>query len=516
MRSLSTSSSTQFQIKRDAQNQGHRDTLNQITEGDAATALAYLESKVKKDKNFFLKYTTSNEDRLERVLWVDSMSITDYSCFGDLLLFDATYKKNIYNMPLIIFSGVNHHNQTCIFACALVQHERVENYEWALTTLMEAMGNKPPETVITDEDSSMAIAIAKVFPNTAHRLCSWHLQQNIVRHTINSKFGKEWNRFVDYDYGDETAFDREWDIFVNTHGLQGNKWVDELKAKRQHWARTYLRNNFVASAKTTSRCEGLNSQLGRYITQKNNLLKFFTNFDIWMEDLREAEMKLDYKSIHCSPELISVGLRSLEKSAAKLFTYEAFEKFRDELAQSSDCIRESKTEIGDLHRYKLSMFSEKGRDRDVDYHVKNKTAVCTCSKFLYSGIPCKHMVFVLKEERIFDIPDSFVKHRWSKNPKKIESIAIEHMDERQLVAQRYGILQYATMELFQLGVLSTEACKLVQEDVQIICDKLRGLGKGPTEMPKVVIPENLKGVKNPTPVAHKGSGVKKGQKRVVR
>ncbi|CAN0904471.1 Protein FAR1-RELATED SEQUENCE 5 [Linum grandiflorum] len=167
-------------IKRDAKDQDHRDTINQITEGDAATVLAYLESKVKKHKNFFLKYTTSNKERLERVLWADSMSITYYSFFGDLLLFDATYKKNIYNMPLIIFSGVNHHNQTSIFACAFVQHERVENYEWALTTLMEAIGNKTPKTAITDEDSSMAIAIAKVFQNAAHRLCSWHLQQNIV------------------------------------------------------------------------------------------------------------------------------------------------------------------------------------------------------------------------------------------------------------------------------------------------------------------------------------------------
>ncbi|CAN0846252.1 Protein FAR1-RELATED SEQUENCE 5 [Linum grandiflorum] len=128
--------------KRDAQNQAHRDHLKQFTEGDAATALAFLESKLEKDKKFFLKYTFDSENRLEKVLWADSMSIADYSCFGDLLLFDATYKKNIYNMPLIIFSGINHHYQTCIFVCALVQHEREENYVWALETLTEAMGGK--------------------------------------------------------------------------------------------------------------------------------------------------------------------------------------------------------------------------------------------------------------------------------------------------------------------------------------------------------------------------------------
>ncbi|CAN0899857.1 Protein FAR1-RELATED SEQUENCE 5 [Linum grandiflorum] len=498
--------------KRDAQNQGHRDALKQIANGDAATALAFLEMKKKKEKNFFLEHTEDAENRVTKVFWADSMSITDYSCFGDLLLFDATYKKNIYNMPLVIFAGVNHHNQTCIFACALLQHERTDNYEWALETLTKAMGNKFPETVITDEDQEMAKAIKKVFPSATHRLCSWHLQTNIVNKTKNAAFGKEWNKFVDYDYGTEAQFDKEWEIVVNKHDLQGNKWVAELKNKHSQWARTYLRKVFVANNKTSSRCEGLNAQILFHIKQKNNLFKFFTNFEIWMGDLREAEIKEDYKSIYCSPELRSTGLGFLEKSASELFTVDAFIRIRKVLEASSGCIRENKTVVGDIHRYNLSMFSPKGRDRVVDYDTKTKMAVCDCCAFLYTGLPCKHMIFVLKEEKEFTIPESFVKHRWSKNPKRIETIETRHMDERQLLSHRYGLLQYSAIELFQLGALSTESCKFVQEEVKKICDKLRDAGNVPTEMPTIEIPENIKGIKNPTPVAHKGSGVKKGQK----
>jgi hypothetical protein len=30
--------------------------------------------------------------------------------FGDVVAFDAAYKRNKYMCPLVVFSGVNHHN----------------------------------------------------------------------------------------------------------------------------------------------------------------------------------------------------------------------------------------------------------------------------------------------------------------------------------------------------------------------------------------------------------------------
>ncbi|KAL4275512.1 hypothetical protein AHAS_Ahas20G0114600 [Arachis hypogaea] len=36
----------------------------------------------------------------------------DYVVFGDVLAFDATYGRNKYNLHVVVFLGVNHHNQT--------------------------------------------------------------------------------------------------------------------------------------------------------------------------------------------------------------------------------------------------------------------------------------------------------------------------------------------------------------------------------------------------------------------
>ncbi|CAN1226766.1 Protein FAR1-RELATED SEQUENCE 5, partial [Linum perenne] len=130
------------------------------------------------DENFFLKYTCDDEGRLENIFWTDSMSILDYKHFGELLAFDTTYKKNAYNMPLVIFSGANHHFSTCVFGSALLKDETEPNYRWVLETLAEAMGGNKPSSVITDGDKSMKNAIMRVFPDATRRLCLWHLQKN--------------------------------------------------------------------------------------------------------------------------------------------------------------------------------------------------------------------------------------------------------------------------------------------------------------------------------------------------
>jgi transposase-like protein len=41
------------------------------------------------------------------------------------------------------------------------------------------MGGAAPRFIITDECSSMDNAIREVFPAAAHRLCLWHIMNNI-------------------------------------------------------------------------------------------------------------------------------------------------------------------------------------------------------------------------------------------------------------------------------------------------------------------------------------------------
>ncbi|CAN1146267.1 Protein FAR1-RELATED SEQUENCE 5 [Linum perenne] len=87
-------------VDTDIYNFAYKNRTQQINGGDAANALTYLKSRKDEDKEFFLEHTENDEGQLMNLFWADSISRTDYACFGDLLLFDTTYKKNHYNIPL--------------------------------------------------------------------------------------------------------------------------------------------------------------------------------------------------------------------------------------------------------------------------------------------------------------------------------------------------------------------------------------------------------------------------------
>ncbi|CAN1160172.1 Protein FAR1-RELATED SEQUENCE 5 [Linum perenne] len=432
-------------------------------------------------------------------------------------MFDTTYKKNKYNLPFVIFSSVNHHYSTCIFGCALLQHEKEDNYTWALDTLKKAMGGKKPTAVITDGDHAMSIAITKVFPKATHRLCSWHLDKNVAQHVKDTQFKSGWSKFVDAQYEDE-EFIVKWNEFVEKYSLTTNNWVKKhLFDKRHEWAQTYFRGVFFAGMKTTSRCEGLNSKLGKYVGHNYSLLEFCVNFDRWMEDMREEERRLDYESIHRAPELTSKTMRSVEKSASDVYTLKAFDKFKLELEKSSLWSKESEETIGDYHIYILKKYDPNNSTREkVIYDVEKKSAECTCKAFNSLGIPCQHMIAILKEEALFEIPDSFVIRRFTKKPKnqKRSRVQSNYTDEAYQTRLRHGNLLSSTREFLKLGASSAEAYKVAQTGIDEVNDKLRTIEHTPTSASAVKVPEVLQGIKNPKNVKFKGCAGKKGKKAI--
>ncbi|CAN1141250.1 hypothetical protein LINPERHAP2_LOCUS12373 [Linum perenne] len=76
------------------------------------------------------------------------------------------------------------------------------------------MGGKKPSFVITDGDHAMSSAIKLEHPEATHRLCSWHLNNNVTQHVKNHKFRNEWTRFVKADYPSFEVWLLDWNAFL--------------------------------------------------------------------------------------------------------------------------------------------------------------------------------------------------------------------------------------------------------------------------------------------------------------
>ncbi|MED6188371.1 hypothetical protein PIB30_116966 [Stylosanthes scabra] len=159
-----------------------------LQDGDVNAVIRFLEGVSRVDGRMFWRHRVGPGEHLCDLFWSDGRSQYDYGIFGDVLAFDATYGRNKYNLPVVVFSGVNHHNQTCVFGAALVSCESQESYIWVLEMFLECMGGKVPLSVITDGDPAMRIAIQRVFPNAHHRLCAWHLLRNATTNICDPQF----------------------------------------------------------------------------------------------------------------------------------------------------------------------------------------------------------------------------------------------------------------------------------------------------------------------------------------
>ncbi|CAN1148830.1 Protein FAR1-RELATED SEQUENCE 9 [Linum perenne] len=121
------------------------------------------------------------------------------------------------------------------------------------------------------------------------------------------------------------------------------------------------------------------------------------------------------------PDLRSGALKVLTKSVATIFTNEVFIKVKEEIEKSSECIKDKCTKTTEHHKYAISMYGDSEDVLvEVTYDHTTQMAQCSCSKFEYMGLPCCHIMFVLKEEKIHEFPSTLVKKRWKKNPKAPE------------------------------------------------------------------------------------------------
>nr|XP_045090306.1 protein FAR1-RELATED SEQUENCE 5-like [Aegilops tauschii subsp. strangulata] len=163
--------------RREIYNLCAREKRKLLSKGDAAIVIGIMVSRKQRDPSFFFEYKLDKEGHMNRMFWCDSQSRHDYEDFGDVLVFDSTYKMNRYGTPFIPFVGLNNHRKTTVFACAIVSDETEETYVWLLETFLRSMCQKMPKSIITDADAAMIKAIRQVLPDVWHRICTWHIEK---------------------------------------------------------------------------------------------------------------------------------------------------------------------------------------------------------------------------------------------------------------------------------------------------------------------------------------------------
>ncbi|XP_025636363.1 protein FAR1-RELATED SEQUENCE 5-like [Arachis hypogaea] len=288
--------------KRDLYNYVHGQRLAQISDGDAAATVSYLEGKANADMTTVARYTQTADNQLGCLFWVDGEMMSDYQLFGDVLAFDSTYRSNKYKKLLVVFSESNHHKQTTIFGFALLEDKEVRSYRWLLLNLVDVMGEKTSCVVVTDGDKAMRAAIAEVFPAARHRLFGWHFEKNCVQRVKDTEFRKVFKKAI-YANFKVDDFEEYWKTAVESLGLQNNSWVQSTYEVKESWATAYLRGTFCAGYRTTARFEGINAYIKGFLKSTDSILELVHSLDRVVKDYRNNEVTAQFYSTYYSPAL---------------------------------------------------------------------------------------------------------------------------------------------------------------------------------------------------------------------
>ncbi|KAE8724516.1 hypothetical protein F3Y22_tig00010271pilonHSYRG00003 [Hibiscus syriacus] len=371
---------------KDLYNVLQRGKAKEIVNGDVNALIAYFVYKNYDDPEFFMTYSVDESGALHNLIWSDSTSRSYYTCFGDVIAFDTTYKDNLYGQPIMSIVGVNYHHNTIVFATTIIADETSQSFKWVLQNFLEAMMNKSPISVVTDGDMPMQRAIKYDIPYAKHRLCSWHLSRNAQ---ANIEFN-----------------------------VKKNPWVIENGNTRHLWAQAYLTDHFFANIRSTQRCESMNASLAIVLKHNKTYLDVVRAIEDGISRMRMNELKADYLSSQTNPFQIT-KLVELESHAAEIFTRESFRAFQDELQRETlyRIEKEIQSLSDECQHYILTKYKEKNRTFEISFYSRMKTLICPYKKFKTVGLPCRHQLHILKHLDYTYLPVTLIQSRWTKDTK---------------------------------------------------------------------------------------------------
>jgi hypothetical protein len=403
------------------------------------------------------------DGKLANCFWVDSRSRMAYKYFGDVVTFDPTYLTNKYKMPFVPFTGVNHHQQSILFGCALLWDETEESFVWLLSTWLEAMDGVCPKTIITDQDAAISNAVARVFPQVNHHYCMWHIEKKVPQYLNHiyhehSEFKSQFYKCIHQSTTIED-FESDWEAMIDKYELQDNQWLKKIYSIRAKWIPSYVRHNFCAGMSTTQRSESMNKFFKDFLNSSTPLSKFVKQYDKALDARYNKEREKNVKTRNSKPLLRT--LYPMEEEASKIYTRKVFRKFQDELVGSQIFIAEKVEFSGEVSTYKIHEIYKEKPNYYVTFDTISKEAKCSCHMFEFVGILCRHVLNVFIKENMYSLPSQYVLHRWTINAKKenIKGIAIEDLQESSNRASSTSLFNSIMVESLQVSERGSRSVK---------------------------------------------------------
>ena len=206
--------------------------------------------------------------------------------------------------------------------------------------------------------------------------------------------------------------EEKWWKMLDDHGQTDNEHFHWLWENRECWVPVYYMHDFFPFLQTTARSEGFNAVLKKYVNPNNSLVEFAKQYTAILEKVMVSVSKEHLETMY--KEVETYSFNPLELQVQGLYTHNIFTKFQMEMKVKTDyrcdTLQDGSFKVGSVR----GIIPKYG---DRDYHVQaNKDEgpySCTCCKFERDGILCAHVLRVMDQIGVYEIPEKYILKRWT-------------------------------------------------------------------------------------------------------
>jgi hypothetical protein len=167
------------------------------------------------------------------------------------------------------------------------------------------MEGKKPKLILTDQDAAIQAAISRVFWDSFHRFCIWHILQNLKQNT--SAYMAEREGMEDtivsliMDSLHILEFETGWKKMLQTYNCADHEHLKRMWGNRAKFVPAYFRGSFCPFTRSTGRSESFNSNFKDYVLRKDTIENFLKQYEIFQENVVEIENEDRFHSTQQDP-----------------------------------------------------------------------------------------------------------------------------------------------------------------------------------------------------------------------
>ncbi|XP_015697611.1 protein FAR1-RELATED SEQUENCE 9-like [Oryza brachyantha] len=399
-------------------------------------------------------------------IWVDARAGSLYRWFGDAVVFDLTCTRNRRVVPFAAFTGLNHHRQIIVFGCALMTDENEDSFVWLFETWLAFMGGKKPMSFTIGYNRAVEMAARRIFGDVRCRFCRQDIfsickQKLAGLYSEHSTLKQELKECViESEMIDE--FESTWRMLLSKYNLFGNEWLQTIYNIRRQWVPAYLKDSFFGELLNAPKLEVMFKFFQRNSITATTLRDIAFQFDKAIARDYQNELQEDFATFSSKP--VMKTSHPMEKQASELYTKVMFDFFQDELIESSEFSVQT-VESGDISKFEVTRAENDNKRYSVVYNEPGASVSCSCHKFEFVGMLCRHALRVLMAIGMPLLPENYILKRWTRNAKSNILSQVPENTKGPL-AWRCNDLCRDAMRFAEEGATSVEIYKTAKEALQ--------------------------------------------------